>query len=68
MCLSARVCLCWCAGAPRPIRRPTYLLEDEFVEVALQLLVAVVDAKLLERVCVEVLEPEDVQDGDPLRR
>ena len=39
-------------------------LENPLVEELLQLLVAVVDAKLLERVEREVLEAEDVEDAD----
>ena len=44
------------------------LLEDPLVEELLQLLVAVVDAELLEAVDGEVLEPGDVQDADVVGR
>jgi hypothetical protein len=39
-------------------------LEDVLVELQLQTLVGVVDAELLERVGLQDLEPEDVQDAD----
>jgi hypothetical protein len=39
-------------------------LEDHLVEVLLQQLVDVVDAQLLERVCVEDLEAKDVEHAD----
>ena len=38
--------------------------EDVMIEELVKLLVGVVDAQLLERVGLEVLEPEDVQDPD----
>ncbi len=44
------------------------LLEDALVEELLQLLVAVVDAKLFETVDGEVLEASDVQHADVVRR
>lgn len=46
----------------------TYLLPGEYVliEVELNLLVGDVDAELLKRVVLEVLEAEDVQDADVL--
>ena len=44
------------------------LLEGVQVEELLQLLVGVVDAELLERVCREDLEAEDVQKADPAVR
>jgi hypothetical protein len=52
----------------RPIKNSGYRFlferEDVVVEELVQLLVGVVDAQLLERVLLEVLEPEDVEDAD----
>ena len=45
------------------VRRPLRL-EHVLVEEELEFLVAVVDAKLFERINSEDLEPEDVQDAD----
>ena len=37
------------------------------IEELMQLLVCVVDAKLLERIRYEVLEPKDIEDANPVR-